>query len=288
MSDVIPSLIEKKQEVIRLAEARLTNGESADEFIKLAHVGEAGVYLAASKDMSGQNGSPLHANSADCLLYLIEGSMTIAHGDGRSPIEVPRGGMLRVPAGVVHSAHFQELAVYLAVVDEKERIGRVLSIITGPAGEEIEVVHHERPGSSVRDGIARLARLLTPRWFTENVPEDVRQDLLFQQAITCNSREGIVGFLVFTGIDRALQVTLMGTDPSCQRHGIGRALLMALRDIGRTMDYRCIRALTKPPETNPDYEGTVQFYKTLGFRQAREYHDLWENGAIELEWSIDE
>ena len=41
---------------------------------------------------------------------------------------------------------------------------------------------HQRPHGQVADEIVEVTNLLTDQWFTGNVPEDTRRDLLFQDA----------------------------------------------------------------------------------------------------------
>jgi hypothetical protein len=72
---------------------------------------------------------------------------------------------------------------------------------------------HRRPADAVVSDIVALARLLTPRWFTPNVPDDTRRDLLFHDAWCAYEGDALRAFLVFTGWDGALYITLMGIHP---------------------------------------------------------------------------
>ncbi len=127
-----------------------------------------------------------------------------------------------------------------------------------------------------------IARLLTSEWFTPNVPDDIRHDLAFHDALCLWRGEQLVSFIVFTSLDGALNITLMGTRPADQGRGYGSILLEKFLDHARQLGYERVVAMTVPPDVKPAYAATVRFYRRHGFEIIRRYNELWESGAIEL------
>ena len=165
-----------------------------------------------------------------------------------------------------------------------EQESRTLAAGSSGRGGSFTMSYYPRPGDAIRDTISDMAAKLTPKWFTERVPSDVRRDLLFQHAIVYWEAGSPLGFVTFTSIDSAIQITLMGTDPTLHRRGVGTQMMHAVRDLARGLGYESIRLFTKPPATNPAYVATVEFYKKVGFLEVKAYTELWEDGAIEFEW----
>jgi GNAT superfamily N-acetyltransferase len=153
--------------------------------------------------------------------------------------------------------------------------------------ENYTIQLYQRPTGKVAEEIVNLARQLTPKWFTANVPEDTRKDLLFQDAFCLRQDGRLVSFIVFTGWDGGLHITLFGTDPSQQNHGWGIIVLNRFCDYARQLHYTKIHILTVPPDIKPVYKETVQFYQNRGFVLTRRYANLWEHDAIELVKSLE-
>lgn len=152
-----------------------------------------------------------------------------------------------------------------------------------PGRQAVETIAlHARPAGRVAEAIVDIARLLTGKWFTANVPEDIRRDLAFHDALCLWRGEQLVSFLVFTSLDGALNITLMGTQPADRGRGYGSILLERFFDHARTLGYERVVAMTVPPDIKPAYAATVQFYQQHGFVITRRYNELWESGAIEL------
>ncbi len=141
---------------------------------------------------------------------------------------------------------------------------------------------HQRPTGAVADEIVRLATLLTDPWFTPNVPADTRRDLRFHDAFCLVEDDRMRAFLVFTGRDGRIEISLMGTDPACRGRGYGSLLMERFLQHARDLGYEQAVAMTVPPEVKPAYAATVAFYKRHGFVEARRYTELWEAGALEL------
>jgi GNAT superfamily N-acetyltransferase len=152
-----------------------------------------------------------------------------------------------------------------------------------PSGQAVETIAlHARPAGRVAEAIVDIARLLTPEWFTPNVPDDIRRDLAFHDALCLWRGEQLVSFLVFTSLDGALNITLMGARPSDRGRGYGSALMERFFEHARALRYERVVAMTVPPDVKPAYAATVQFYQRHGFVITRRYNELWESGAIEL------
>ncbi len=147
--------------------------------------------------------------------------------------------------------------------------------------ENYDIQHYVRPGGAVADAIVALAQTLTSQWFTPNVPEDTRRDLLFQDALCLWQGDQLVSFMVFTSWDGCMYITLMGTRLDERGHGWGSILMERLVTIARELGFKQVIAMTVPPESKPAYAPTVRFYEKHGFVLAKHYPDLWESGALE-------
>ena len=144
------------------------------------------------------------------------------------------------------------------------------------------VEHHCRPEPQIVKEIIAIARLLSGTWFTANVPEDTRKDLLFQDALCYRHAGRILSFLVFTSWDGSLHITLMGTHPEHRGKGYGSILLQRLVEHAASLGFERLVALTVPPEVNPHFQETLRFYAKHGFVLTKRYIELWEDGALEL------
>ena len=63
---------------------------------------------------------------------------------------------------------------------------------------------YRRPNQKIIDEVVELIKMLTDDWFTENVPEDTRKDLLFQDLICYKINSKIRSFLVFTSFTKSM------------------------------------------------------------------------------------
>lgn len=144
------------------------------------------------------------------------------------------------------------------------------------------IQYHQRPTGPVADAIVQIAQLLTDRWFTANVPDDTRRDLLFHDAFCLYEDGQLQSFLVFTSLDGNLQITLMGTHPQQRGRGFGSQLIAHFFQHARNLGFARVVAMTVPPEVKPAYQATLAFYLRQGFVETRRYRELWENGAVEL------
>lgn len=142
---------------------------------------------------------------------------------------------------------------------------------------------HQRPGKDIIEQIVDIAKLLTEKWFTSNVPGDIAKDLLFHDALCLTDQKGVIrSFIVFTSLDGSINILLMGTHPAHQGKGYGSFLMNYLFEYAKGLGFDRVVAFTVLPETKPSYEPTVKFYQKLGFEIKKRYTEFWESGAIEM------
>ena len=140
----------------------------------------------------------------------------------------------------------------------------------------------QRPTNQVADEIVSLVRLLSPEWFTPDVPEDTRRDLLFQDAFCLRQDEKLLSCVVFTCWDGALNITLFATHPDYRGQGWGSMLMRHFANYARQLGFKHIVVLTVPPDTKPVYQATLQFYQKHGFVLTKRIENLWGSGSLKL------
>jgi ribosomal protein S18 acetylase RimI-like enzyme len=141
---------------------------------------------------------------------------------------------------------------------------------------------HRRPSGAVRDEIVSIARDLTSRWFTKNVPDDTSRDLGFQDVMMIKEAGRIISFIMYTCIDGTIQISLMGTRLDSMGKGYGSMLMKEFCEHIRRMGFNRIMVYTVPPDKKSAYASTLSFYQKHGFRIVRRYDELWESGALQL------
>lgn len=147
---------------------------------------------------------------------------------------------------------------------------------------EYNIFIYSRPGKDINKRIKEISELLTERWFTDNVPEDIERDLMFQDvACLCVNGE-IVSFIMFTSLDGTININIMGTHPDYRGKGLGTAIMNYFFKYVKSLGFEEIKLFTVPPEVKPSYKETVDFYEKNGFKFKKKYTELWECGAIEL------
>jgi GNAT superfamily N-acetyltransferase len=149
------------------------------------------------------------------------------------------------------------------------------------------VQFYQRPSGDIADAIVNLTQLLSPIWFTPNVPEDTRRDLLFHDSLCLWQNNRLISCLVFTSWNGCLHISLLATHPDYRKQGIGTRLLNHFSGYAKKLGFTEIYVLTVPPDIKPVYEETVRFYLQNGFILKKRYPDLWEHDAIELVKSLE-
>ena len=145
-----------------------------------------------------------------------------------------------------------------------------------------------RPGHKVKlvNSITGIISGLTGDWFTKDAAEYIPLDLYYQDMFFLFNKGEAVSFIIFTCIDGKITITLMATKPENRNAGYGTTLFRHFEKYVKEKLFRTILVQTVPQESNPNYRGTIAFYKKMGFEMTRVFKDLWETGAIQLEKSL--
>jgi GNAT superfamily N-acetyltransferase len=138
------------------------------------------------------------------------------------------------------------------------------------------------PNKQIVDGIYEIAKSLTSRWFTANVPDDTLQDLKFHDVLCLHKNQEILSFLVFTSRDGMLDISLFGTREELQGQGLGSKLIERFFSHARGLGFKTVSVMTVPADVKPAYGPTIRFYEKHGFIIAKRANELWENGALLL------
>jgi quercetin dioxygenase-like cupin family protein len=103
--------------VKKLAEAKLTKGTSADEFVEIADVDGFKVYVTAGKTIDS-SASPLHENQRDVFMWIIEGKIEFEFENGKKTA-VKSSEYFVLPKQLKHRCIFKELTIAIEGVYEK-------------------------------------------------------------------------------------------------------------------------------------------------------------------------
>jgi ribosomal protein S18 acetylase RimI-like enzyme len=146
---------------------------------------------------------------------------------------------------------------------------------------------YQRPNAKPRnteivEGIYDIAKSLTSKWFTVNVPDDTLRDLMFHDVLCLQRDKKILSFLMFTSRDGMMDITLFGTRLEYQRQGLGSKLIEHFFNYARGLGFETATAMTVPEDVKPAYGSTMRFYKKHGFKLVKRYNELWESGALLL------
>lgn len=132
------------------------------------------------------------------------------------------------------------------------------------------------PGIAGR--IVEIAQELAGEWFTSDVPEGVKMDLMFQDAF-CFEVDGlVVSFIMFTSCDGAINLSIAGTRLSERGRGYCSRLMEHLVGHVSGLGFTRMEVFTVSPEQKPCYRETIRFYEKHGFVFEREYRDIWKSG----------
>lgn len=146
----------------------------------------------------------------------------------------------------------------------------------------LNIVLEKQASQNTIDSIYKIIQDYTRDYFTLNLPDDTKNDLMFQQVIYLTSNDDIVSFIVFTCWDGSPNITLMATKREYSGRGFGKTLILHLVSYLTELGFNRIELLTVPPEAKPVYKSTVTFYESLGFNIEKVYSQLWESGAMKM------
>jgi ribosomal protein S18 acetylase RimI-like enzyme len=138
------------------------------------------------------------------------------------------------------------------------------------------------PNRKIVGEIYEIAKSLTVRWFTSNVPDDTLRDLMFNDVFCLQKNGKILSFLEFTSRDGFIEIILCGTRIEFQRQGLGSKLIEHFFEYGRGLGFKTASVMTVPEDVKPVYGPTIRFYEKHGFVIRKRSNVLWENGALLL------
>ena len=143
----------------------------------------------------------------------------------------------------------------------------------------------KEPTQETIQQVVAIAQDYTQDYFTANVPDDTKSDLLFQRVAYLKMEEVIVSFIVFTCLDGFPHITLLATKREYSGKGYGKILMQHFVSYVSEMGFSDIEVMTVWPEAKPVYFNTLRFYESVGFSVVGTYPYLWESGAIKLKKS---
>lgn len=146
----------------------------------------------------------------------------------------------------------------------------------------LNIVLEKQASQDTIESICEIAQDYTRDYFTLNVPDDTKNDLIFQQVMYLVNNNEVVSFIVFTCWDGSPNITLMATKRECSGEGYGKTLIQHLVTYLTELGFNRIELFTVPPEVKPVYKNTVAFYERAGFKIEKVYSQLWESGAVKM------
>lgn len=119
-----------------------------------------------------------------------------------------------------------------------------------------------------------------PEWF--GIPE-AREKYIAESAhqtfFGAMDGDRPVGFLYLKATGRAtVEVYVMGVLKEFHRQGIGRALFRSAREAAVEQGYAFLQVKTVQMGKYQEYDGTNQFYLSLGFQEFEVFPTLWDEG----------
>ena len=128
------------------------------------------------------------------------------------------------------------------------------------------------------DGCVEVVRAL-PEWFGyPGALEGVAKAVATQRGFVDLVGGQIIGFVTTNStFDECLEITYLAVHSAHRRLGIGRELVIAVRDSALERHIPSISLLTLGPASkSPYYADTVSFYRALGFWRTNElYLSTW-------------
>jgi len=116
-----------------------------------------------------------------------------------------------------------------------------------------------------------------PDWF--GLPESTRQYILDSKKLplwVAKKSNETIGFITLKETSEdTCEVHCMGVKKAYHRKGIGRRLQKSLEDFARER-YQYIQVKTVDEGHYEEYNQTVAFYKTMGFKKLEVFPTLWD------------
>jgi ribosomal protein S18 acetylase RimI-like enzyme len=134
------------------------------------------------------------------------------------------------------------------------------------------------------EGCVAVAASL-PNWFGyPGALEGIAAALAEQQGFVALEGSDPVGFVTMTPVfEETIEITYLAVHASLRRAGIGRALLVAVREAAIAGGSSSICLLTLGPSAGNDgYKETVEFYRAMGFWRTKELELASWGGAPAL------
>ncbi|MDF2542411.1 MAG: Acetyltransferase domain [Herbinix sp.] len=144
------------------------------------------------------------------------------------------------------------------------------------------IVIEKQANQNIINSIYKIALDYTGDYFTINLPEDTKNDLVFQHVMYLECNNDIASFIIFTCWDGSPHITLMATQRESCGKGYGKELMKHFVIYLTELGFNRIELFTVPPDTKPIYKNTVAFYERMGFEIEKVYSQLWETGALKM------
>ena len=126
--------------------------------------------------------------------------------------------------------------------------------------------------------IAREVLEDLPEWFgiPESTEEYIRESGN-KPFFAAMEGEEVLGFMALKETSAyACEIYVTGVKKRAHRCGAGRAMLAAFEEYARSSGYRILQVKTVAPGHYPEYDGTVAFYRGVGFLPLEVFPTLWD------------
>lgn len=139
-----------------------------------------------------------------------------------------------------------------------------------------------RPAAADDAAACQAIVLMSPDYFTDDVPAKVEEQLRLDDSWVAVDGDGVVGFaIVERRAELAAEVLWLAVDKACRRRGIGTALLTTVLDALARDGVRFVEAKTLDASAGYEpYIATRAFWERRGFVQIDTIDPLpdWQPG----------
>lgn len=129
-----------------------------------------------------------------------------------------------------------------------------------------------------REQIAAQAMAALPDWF--GLPDSTAAYIHESRAqpFWADVEDGALrGFIAMKATSAyTAEVAVMGVLPEYHRQGVGRALLAALCQYAQKQGFLFLQVKTVQEGCYPEYDRTIAFYRSMGFRELECFPTLWD------------